>query len=131
MDNPYSTPSVETLGDARGDAASSQPFSTMAREIFVAWERLRFVYVAILGVVTIGLAMSDVSRALMSVAFWGTVFVGALVANVCYFAGPIAETYVSWLGYRATWLRMTLFILGTLLSCMLAFGVVAAHLLPP
>ena len=47
-----------------------------------------------------------------------------------FFAGPIIETYVTWLGFRAKWLRATMFVLGTSLSCLLAFAAVATHLIP-
>ena len=52
--------------------------------------------------------------------FWERSIVGAVIANICYFAGPILETYITWLGYRGRWLRIVLFVLGTLLSCTLA-----------
>ncbi|MEO8270952.1 MAG: hypothetical protein ABI557_14610, partial [Aureliella sp.] len=45
---------------------------------------------------------------------------GAIVANACYFAGPITETYVRWLGYEGKWIRWFLFLGGTLLTAILA-----------
>jgi hypothetical protein len=53
-----------------------------------------------------------------------------VVANLCYFAGPIVETYIVWLGFRAAWVRIVLFVLGTLFSCILAFATVAGQLIP-
>ncbi len=56
-------------------------------------------------------------------------FEGAVVANVLFFAGPAVETYVHWLGFRQNWLRGVLFFSGTLLSVVLAFGVLLTGLM--
>ncbi|NND95703.1 MAG: hypothetical protein HKN47_00070, partial [Pirellulaceae bacterium] len=48
---------------------------------------------------------------------------GAVGANLCFFAGPAIETYVSWLGYRRRWVRIVLFVSGTLFASLLTIGV--------
>lgn len=58
------------------------------------------------------------------------IIVGAVVANVAYFAGPTIETYIRWLGYERMWPRWLMFGSGTLLSIVLAVGVLATALLP-
>jgi len=58
------------------------------------------------------------------------IVLGAVVANVAYFAGPTVETYVRWLGYNRAWPRWVMFIGGTLMSIVLAIGVLATELLP-
>lgn len=55
---------------------------------------------------------------------------GAVVANVLYFAGPIVDTYIRWLGYKHSWPRWTMFVGGTLLSIVFAIGLLSIHLLP-
>ncbi len=79
MDNPYTTPSLETLLDTVGAVLIAE---------------------------------------------------GAIVANLCYFAGPIIETYVRWLGYDRKWVRWFLFVGGTVLTGMLAIATMAFMFLP-
>jgi len=126
-ENPYSSPPA--LSVSPPDSVPST-FGGIARSTFLAWEKLRLVYVGLLAAVTLLLAALDPSRSFTSLRFWIPVVEGAVVANVCYFAGPIIETYVTWLGFRGRWLRYTLFVLGTLFSIMLAFGAIASLLLP-
>jgi hypothetical protein len=95
-------------------------FSPTARNIFRQWEKLRLVYLAVLAGVCLwfagprGLATGEVA---------GVLIKGAIAANVLYFAGPLLETYVAWVGFRPKWLRWLLFIGGTLFSVFLAIVV--------
>lgn len=100
--------------------------SAIARPTFLAWERLRLVYIVVLGILTLLLVgpAIDQPRVLMLIGE------GAIAANLCYFAGPIAETYVRWLGYEAGWVRWALFLGGTVLSAVLAVEMLAFFLLP-
>lgn len=104
------------------DLATGPGLLTLARPTFIAWEKLRLLYVAILGALTLGLWLlyppSDRGRALLLIGE------GAVFANVLYFAGPMVETYVAWLGYRKRWLRPMLFVAGTALSGLLVLIVV-------
>ena len=114
MNNPYSSP--PSLSVADDSETPSVPFSIVARRIFVAWEKLRLAYVAVLALVTIGVARG----ALLDPHILVPVVLGAVVANVCFFAGPITETYLTWLGFNPSWLRAFMFILGTTLAAVLA-----------
>lgn len=91
------------------------------RQIFIAWEKLRIVYIGVLAIPTILILISVLNggrRPFGVVAF--NAIVGAVTANLCYFAGPAVESYANWLGMRSTmWLRVTLFVLGTLFSLLL------------
>ena len=104
-----------------------QFLSTVARPVFLAWEKLRLVYIAILTIVTLFLT----GKLILSdphVLF--TVITGALGANILYFAGPITETYIRWLGYNKNWPRWVLFVLGTLLSLLLVLLELVSLLFP-
>jgi hypothetical protein len=56
---------------------------------------------------------------------------GAVIANACFFAGPIAVSYVKWIGWRPRWLTPLLFAVGTLFTMLLAAVVVLAIAAPP
>lgn len=126
-ENPYASSTLPATDELAVAPPSS--LGVLARGIFLAWEKLRLIYIAILGLVTLSLVMME-TDVLFSPGFWGTVLEGAVFANVCFFAGPVIETYVTWLGFKAKWLRPTMFLLGMGLSCLLTFGVVGTYLLP-
>lgn len=126
-ENPYSSPTTTTFADSSAPKSSERSLLTIARTVFLAWEKLRVVYVIILSVVTLmltgttGFSNWQVLRLIIE---------GAVVANVAYFAGPTIETYIRWLGYERMWPRWLMFGSGTLLSIVLAVGVLATALLP-
>lgn len=128
-DNPYSPTTTAAFDEARMRSPESPAFTSLgslAKPIFLAWERLRIVFVIVLGVLTLLLAGANITefRSLMLIAE------GAIVANVCYFAGPVIETYICWLGYNGRWVRWVLFIGGTLLTAVLAVATMASMFLP-
>jgi hypothetical protein len=129
-DNPYTPPTVETcLADQPAEAPPT--LGQIARTTFLAWEKLRLVYVGVLALVVIFMAVLDSNSFRQHIReFFQAALGGAVIANLCYFAGPMVETYVTWLGYRGQWLKIVLFVLGTLFACALAFGVLAGILLP-
>jgi hypothetical protein len=114
--NPYSAPTGSLVAEQTDTLAACLP---TAKTIFLQWEKLRIVYIAVLAGVSMllagpqGLNKPDVIRILVE---------GAVIANVLYFAGPVIETYVAWLGFRPCWLRWLLFGGGTLLSILLAIA---------
>jgi hypothetical protein len=124
--NPYAAPSVQH--DAVVPAVDA-PFAVVARNIFVQWEKLRLLYLAALSCFCI--LIVGPSR-LTSNNVIGVLITGAIAANILYFAGPVVEAYVAWLGYRPKWFRWLLFVGGTLLSAFVAFvslfGAMLAHL---
>jgi hypothetical protein len=127
-ENPYSS----TLQSVRIDSPVSNQTQdydllTIARKVFLAWEKLRIAYIAILGMVTLLLVgpMGFTSFRILTL-----VIEGAVVANLAYFLGPATETYIRWLGYDRAWPRWAMFFCGTLLSILLAVGSLAAYLLP-
>jgi hypothetical protein len=93
-----------------------------ARPVFMRWERLRIVYNALLAMLVL-LPMAGEVR-------WPDLgdllilLMGAVLANLCYLAGPAAETYLAWLGLRSRLVTAALFIGGVLVSipCVYFFG---------
>jgi hypothetical protein len=88
-----------------------------ARPIFRAWERLRLVYNAALALVVM-VCLSPGQEA--EPAFWLFLACQAVVANLCFFAGPLGEWYAAWLGYRGRATRWVLFGSGLLFAVALA-----------
>jgi len=114
------TGQLETLHASADTGTDSSPrfgLLAVARPIFLRWELLRIAFNAILVVATIWLAgLENVlePRLLLMIVE------GAVVANVLFFAGPIAETYFHWLGVRQVWVRLGLFAMGTTLTIAVA-----------
>ncbi len=109
------------------------PLDQLARRIFVAWERLRIVYNAILAVTVIcvvAVYFAQYRPASLPLSGFFGIIVPVVGANLCFFAGPIVETYVAWLGLRTETLRMVLMFFGTALSMMIAVAWVIALLNP-
>ncbi len=126
-ENPYSTSTTAPFADSTALKSSDGSLLHIARAVFLAWEKLRIVYVIILCLVTL---MVTGATGLSNWRVLRLIVEGAVVANVAYFAGPTIETYVRWLGYERMWPRWLMFGSGTLLSIVLALGVLATALLP-
>ena len=98
------------------------PLPELARKVFITWEKLRLLYVVIVGLWSL-LLVSMLSPGGQWQAV-PTLLVGGLVANVLYFAGPAIDTYARWLGLSPTVagiIRWAMFVGGTLLTMGLAF----------
>jgi hypothetical protein len=124
-DNPYSAP-VAASDDVATTPDQSLSLGQIARSTFWAWEKLRLVFIAVLAALTLLLGSSQWN----SLDFWMIAVEGAIAVNLCYFAGPIVETYVTWLGLRGRWLRPLLFLMGLFFSCLLVVAQLAASWLP-
>ena len=93
-----------------------------AMAVFVAWEKLRLVYNMIL-------AAESMLLMGLGTLFWLPILLqGALLANVCFCAGPVAEGYLCLLGANRTAARWTVFILGILASVVLVWAAIAGQL---
>ena len=101
--------------------------SKAARPIFLGWERLRPLYNGYLAL----LVLYPVSGPFR----WPPMedlpifLIGAVLANLCYFAGPLAEAYLAWLGLRGRVVRATLFAGGAFISLPLVFMFMLAYTL--
>jgi hypothetical protein len=92
-----------------------------ATTVFLAWEKLRLLYNAILAAVVCWVG----SGLLAHSAFWPQLLMDAFLANVFFCLGPCLEGYICLFGGNGTpraTVRAVLFFLGTLLSVVLALG---------
>jgi hypothetical protein len=115
--NPYEPSQLAELQALPAeDVITDSPWPVW-RRIFREWEQWRLVYNGVLiTIVLIGLVWQG----------WGGSVLGTMLeclfagfaANCCYFAGPLLESYVSWLmGRRVSWGGM-LFFLGLAFSIL-------------
>ena len=131
-DNPYSSAATHPIEDSLEErsieaASQSGTLQSIAKKTFLAWEKLRVLYVAILAAVTFALTGTHLFRDFRLV---GLCVEGAVLANIAYFAGPVIETYVRWLGYNRDWPRWVMFVLGTLFTIGLAIVAIAMLIFP-
>ena len=121
--NPYSTP------DSDQPPKIKAPNSEL-REIVIGWERLRVLYNIILllvGVIAIFVTVQQPFFNLEEVVIPAILF--GIFANFCFCLGPVAETYIRVIfnTQDIKSMRLGLFILGTLLSLVPAFLVIAGY----
>ena len=111
--NPYTSPQADTVISSSDSENVVEPtLLQIAKRVFLDWEKMRLIYIGVLVAFTLLVGFSELGNPV----FWGVSIVGAIIANLCYFLGPIVDTYVSWLGFRSVALRWTMFVLGTLLT---------------
>jgi hypothetical protein len=94
--------------------------ASIAKPTLLAWEKLRILFIIVLGLVTVLRA----GRESMKPSMLLLIAEGAVIANVLYFAGPFAEAYARWLGYDGKWMRWLLFVAGTVLTAILAIAAI-------
>ena len=124
-DNPYATPYVAESVEAVS-AAPDWGLQSVARRVFLDWEKLRLFYNATL--IAVCLLCAFLTQAFQLAEFWIACVVAGIGANVCFFIGPLFETYATWLKKRELKsMRKGLFLLGLLFSTVLAIlGTAAA-----
>jgi hypothetical protein len=97
-------------------------FFASAKRICIEWEKLRILYNGALIAWVVYLVEANQPALFETFAFWITCIVGAIVANVCFFAGPLAETYFHWIGFKHWSIRWAMLLIGTQLAALLATG---------
>lgn len=106
------------------------------RNIFRSWEKLRIVYnlvMLVVAILAIYSAYQDTTcdaPQIHPVALAMGIALAAMAANLLYFAGPVLEAYVAWLGGRTRLLRWLLFIGGVMISIVLELAVLGKLLAP-
>lgn len=106
---PYAAPRSQVVPPDSPHRASAD-----ARSVFLAWERLRVVYNAVLVIETLVLALP----LLTDQGFLVIAVEGAIAANLAFCAGPVAEGYLDLLALPRVPSRWVLMIAGTLLAML-------------
>ena len=131
-ENPYKTP-IASAELQRQPNTSASLILGVAKPIFIKWELLRIAYclICLIGVLVSmsvcnrfpsGLFIDrQVDPALLG---WESYILYGLIANVCFFAGPIVETYVTWLGFKHRVVWIACFVLGTVATLFAAHSAV-------
>jgi hypothetical protein len=101
-----------------GGAAEGSPAT--AAEVFFAWERLRVGYNAVL--LGFGVGWLLLFGPPTHLLFWPRLLEEAVIANLAFCAGPVAEGYLCWVGFPRRPARYTLFAAGTALAGGLALA---------
>lgn len=96
------------------------PDTASAREVFVAWEKLRVIYNAVLVAIVVTSATFGGTK--FDAGFVGFLLGTAVAANVVYCACPVAEGYAALVGVPRRACRIVLFTLGLLVGGCLTFA---------
>jgi hypothetical protein len=105
----------------RRDSPPEAPWEETASAVFVAWEWLRVAYNLVLAAVVLGVHACLLGfKPLREERYWEGLAYSAVMANVCFCAGPWAEGWLAVLGAERGKARSVLFCLGTLLACLAA-----------
>jgi hypothetical protein len=102
-----------------------EPTGASATAVFLAWEKYRLLYNAILVAVSFVFASGQFG----DVRLWVWLVEGAVAANVCYCVGPVAEGYLSLLGADRKTTRIVLLVAGTVLAMLLTALAVVGRVL--
>lgn len=98
-------------------------FLDAAKRICIEWEKLRILYNGALVSWVVYVIEKSNPALFQTFEFWAVCLTGAIMANICFLAGPVVEAYFHWIGLRHWTLRWTLMIVGTSLTGFLAAGV--------
>jgi len=89
-------------------------------EVVVWWEKMRWVYNAILTVVTLVCMLIRPEWFQNPFSIVAVCVFGFIGANLCYSAGTILSAYLAWAGFRNRSSSLVLFFVGTLFAVGLA-----------
>ena len=108
--NPYAGPLAE---------ADTAPVAVDFAEIIRYWEKGRIVYNGVLTLFT--LLFTFAGSHFFDLRYWLSIMVGAVVANTCYFFGPVIEGYGRYFGVWKPYFSRLLFAAGLIFASLLAF----------
>src|SRR5947208_1713621 len=105
--NPYAAPSA-----AASWSSDESPWTDRVdfTAIIRRWEKLRLIYNATLVLLVLLLVVIVFPERLANLVFWFEVLVGAVIANLCYLAGPTLEGYGRYFGIWANFMTLLLFL---------------------
>lgn len=121
LENPYTTP-VNFSKDAPTDLGPGDHRQQIGEE-FVLWERLRWIYNAILAIVSLLCILAHPGWISRPGLLMSNLVGGCIAANGCFTVGTLVSCYLAWLGFRNRIVSMALFVLGTLFSMFLTIMV--------
>lgn len=139
--NPFKSPLSDPPARQLPEQVSAVPrqitLLSQLKPIFIRWEILRLVFnfLCICGVLSMMAIFDRFPTTLISdmdsnipLTSWLEYAFAGFIANVCFTLGPIADSYLTWLGAggRKTWL--TLFTLGTLFTLATAGAAISGLL---
>jgi hypothetical protein len=113
--NPYTAPAAPIGGGLPAAEEAGPATGESAREVFLAWEKLRALYCGVLAAESLLLGIPHLGRPV----FWVLLAYGAFVANLCFCVGPCAEGYLALLGIDRRAVRWALWGLGLVLAMLL------------
>lgn len=120
-ENPFAAPVSEVAEEPQKTGNTAESGWAAFKTIFIAWEKLRFLFNFVLIFLVVAMAtMLGGTKLLSSIEFWLMAIAGGIISNICFFLGPVAESYVHFLGLRLTWFRSTSFMLGLALTAAAA-----------
>ncbi len=122
MENPYSSP--QKCDNPAAKSRWQRERLAAIGEVGVTWEQLRVWYNVMLACVASIAVLVIEPRLLLHARSLESLVAGAIGANLCYFAGPIIEGYLTWWWRPVRWFRIPAFIAGTLFACLLTWVVV-------
>ena len=124
--NPYQSPTA-----VQSSTLPGKPIDATAKEVFLAWEKLRLPYNIVLLLLTVGGFGLLGTGTIGPKELLGNLIGGAVIANVCFCAGPCAEGYLVWIGANRPITRMIVFAVGLALASLLALAEVFRITYPP
>lgn len=120
----YAAPAAAALAEPASETAEDDDADVV--RLIGRWERRRIRYNAILTATVLLVTAPDLLRPFADPAFWGLLAAGCVGANACFFAGPLAEAYLRWLGLKGA-IGWVLFVLGLVVAVPLTMLVVAGY----
>jgi hypothetical protein len=121
--NPYSAP--EESGDfpTSLSALSDRDHRCLTvGQVVVTWEKLRILYNGILGVEAIFVFFAGWSMGNNPGDILESLLLGALIANLCFCAGPVIDGYLSWFGFRSRAITWVIFLIGLGIAVLLGLA---------
>jgi len=103
--------------------AATQESKISVGEIFLKWEKLRLIYNGILAILSFSVFHYEILNPQYRAYFKYPLIKVFILANACYFAGPVAEYLSMRRGFKNRWITIVLFLSGTCFAGFISFAV--------